>query len=213
MPKLTRNNSVTVELTAGQRIDVSSGGIVSQVGGGLAYDFRLWPATLGAFTVPVVLEIKAVESDVDYEVLQVQEYAAATIDFPDEIAELPAVGRTGAIYLTTEGPVYWYQATGQYLALDAAPSVPVNDSAPVISGEGEVGATLTCDPGVWDFRPTEFAFQWEVDGAEVEGATGQTFVVPAEAAELDVTCIVTASNVVGDSDPETSNAISIAAED
>jgi hypothetical protein len=210
MPRLNRGKAVTLELRAGQSLEVSAGGTIAQIGGGVAYDFTGWPAVIGAFTTDENFVLNAVLSDVDYEVMQVQEYGTALTDAYVDIASLPAVGRAGLLYATTEGLQYWYQPTGQYLALDGVPGVPVTDVAPVIAGEAEVDAVLTVTSnGTWTNRPTSFSYQWQIDGADVEGATGLTFVVPVEAAGEDVTCDVTATNIVGDSDPEASNAIAI----
>jgi hypothetical protein len=210
MPSLNRGKAVTIELRAGQTLQVSAGGTIEQLGGGIAYDFTGWPAVIGALTVDDVFVLNAITADVSYEVLQVPEFAASVTDAYATVADLPDAGRIGLLYATNEGLRYYYQPTGQYLALDGTPSVPVIDTAPVIAGEAEVDAVLTVTSnGVWDFRPTSFAYQWQVDGADVEGATSQTFVVPVEAEGLDITCLVTASNIVGDSDPEASNAIAI----
>jgi hypothetical protein len=207
MPTLKKGNATTVEVRAGQRLDVSAGGIVSQVGGGLVYDFTGWPAVIGAFTTDQNFTINALDADIEYEVLQAQEYAPAVVEVLDD--DLPAVGRTGVLYSTELGLKYWYQPTGQFLSLDGAPNAPVNDEQPVIAGDAEVGAVLTVvDNGDWSNRPTSFSYQWEIDGSEVEGATGIAFTVPSEAEGEDVTCVVTAENIVG-TETSTSNEISI----
>lgn len=213
MPSLNRGNAVTIELRAGQTLQVAAGGTVEQIGGGIAYDFTGWPAFIGALTTDEVFVLNAITNDVAYEVLQVPEYAASVTDAYATVASLPEAGRTGLLYATNEGLRYYYQPTGQYLALDGTPSVPDNDTAPVIAGDAEVDAVLTVTSnGVWDFRPTTFSYQWQIDGADVEDATESTFLVPVEAEGFDVTCLVTATSVVGDSDPEASNAIAIPGE-
>jgi hypothetical protein len=210
MPSLNRGKAVTLELRAGQTLQVSAGGTIEQIGGGVAYDFTDWPAVIGAFSTDADFVLNAIASDVDYEVLQLQEYGTTLTDAFDAVEDLPETGRAGLLYSTSEGIRYWYQPTGQYLALDGAPGVPVTDVAPVIAGEAEVDAVLTVtSSGTWTNRPTSFSYQWQIDGADVEDATGSTFVVPVEAEDADVTCNVTATNIVGDSDPEASNAIAI----
>jgi hypothetical protein len=210
MPSLNRGKAVTLELRAGQTLQVSAGGTIEQVGGGVAYDFTNWPAVIGAFSTDADFILNAITSDVDYEVLQVQEYGATLTDAFDAIEDLPATGRAGLLYATTEGLQYWYQPTGQYLALDGVPGVPVTDVAPVVAGEAEVDAVLTVTSnGTWTNRPTSFSYQWQIDGADVEAATGLSFTVPEAAEGLDVTCNVVATNIVGDSDAAESNAIAI----
>ena len=210
MPSLNRGKAVTLELRAGQTLQVSAGGTIEQIGGGVAYDFTSWPAVIGAFSTDADFVLNAIASDVDYEVLQVQEYGATLTDAFDAIEDLPATGRAGLLYSTTEGIRYWYQPTGQYLALDGAPGVPVTDAAPVIAGEAEVDAVLSVtSSGTWTNRPTSLGYQWQIDGVDVEDATGLSFTVPEAAEGLDVTCNVVATNIVGDSDAAASNAIAI----
>jgi len=45
----------------------------------------------------------------------------------------------------------------------------------MISGPAVVGTPLTVDPGTWSPAPETFDFQWKVAGADVPGATGDTF--------------------------------------
>jgi hypothetical protein len=210
MPITKRGSSATLELRAGQALSVSAGGTIAQIGGGIAYDFRGWAAVIGPFTTNESFVLNAVDADIEYSTPREQVYSGRMNDQFTLVESLPAVGQPGVLYSTTEGLRYWYQPTGQYLALDGVPSAPVNDTPPVISGEAEVDAVLSLDSvGVWDHRPTSYTFQWCIDGTEVEDAVGRTFVVPEEAADADVTCEVTATNVVGDSDPEASNEIAI----
>jgi hypothetical protein len=75
---------------------------------------------------------------------------------------------------------------------------PHNTSAPVISGTPAVGETLTCSPGTWSGQPIpSFTYQWLLNGIEILGATGSTFVVPSAAPGFGISCTVTASNREG----------------
>jgi hypothetical protein len=210
MPTLNRGTSTTIELRAGQTLSLSAGGIVSQLSNGEAYDFTGWAAIIGPYTTDENFVINAISADVTFEAVTAQEYRAAMSDEYATVEDLPTVGAAGQLYATTEGLRYWYQPTGQYIAMDGTPDVPDNVTAPVIAGTAEVAAVLSVTSnGVWDHRPTSFGYQWQIDGADVEGATAQSFTVPAEAAGKDVTCNVVATNIVGDSDAEASNAIAI----
>lgn len=210
MPTLNRGSLVTIELTAGQRVDVSAGGIVWQEGGSFTADFTQWAAILGAFTTTTTLTISAISADVVYEVMDEQEFRSSFVVVEGDSTALPATGRTGVIYLTTEGAYYWYEVNGAFLAFPGTPAVPANTTAPVISGDSAVGDTLTVDNvGVWTNRPTSYAYQWTLDGSDLEGETGTSLVIPEGAEELDITCVVTATNIVGDSDPEASNAVTV----
>lgn len=82
------------------------------------------------------------------------------------------------------------------------PTAPRAIVAPVIEGVAEVGAPLTLDPGIWA-GAMEFEYQWQADGADIDGATGSSFVPSASHAEADITCIVTASNDDFDTDATT----------
>ncbi|WEK60080.1 MAG: endonuclease/exonuclease/phosphatase family protein [Candidatus Microbacterium colombiense] len=52
---------------------------------------------------------------------------------------------------------------------------------PSITGEAEVGATVTAVAGGWT-AGTTFSFQWLADGQPIEGATSATFTIPADLA-------------------------------
>ncbi|MET8983006.1 Tat pathway signal protein [Streptomyces sp. NPDC004539] len=53
-------------------------------------------------------------------------------------------------------------------------------AAPVITGTPKVGATLTAGTGSWSGAPTSYTYRWTADGSPVSGATGASYVVPAE---------------------------------
>ena len=84
---------------------------------------------------------------------------------------------------------------------------PVNTAAPVASGTGTVGQTLTCTNGTWQYSPT-FAYQWLRDGVAVSGATASTYVLVAADSTHSLSCRVTATNPAG-SASAASNAIAV----
>ncbi len=47
--------------------------------------------------------------------------------------------------------------------------------APTVSGAAKVGATLTANAGTWD-DGVSLAYQWTLDGTDVDGATASTYV-------------------------------------
>jgi hypothetical protein len=67
------------------------------------------------------------------------------------------------------------------------PKVTVPDSGPV------AGATLTGDPGKWNQRTITAAYQWNVNGAPVAGATADTYVIQPADATKAITLTVTAT--------------------
>lgn len=91
----------------------------------------------------------------------------------------------------------------------AAASVPVNSVAPVISGNTQVGQTLSTTDGTWSNSPTGYTYQWKRDGGDIGGATANTYVLVELDAGADITCTVTASNGSGSGSPATSNTLSI----
>jgi hypothetical protein len=95
-------------------------------------------------------------------------------------------------------------ATSNGLSISA--NVPLNTVAPVISGNGIVGSTLSCTNGTWTNSPTSYTYLWDGDGSVVNGPT---YVCVTSDAGSGVSCAVTAINSSGSSAAQ-SKAISIA---
>jgi hypothetical protein len=94
-------------------------------------------------------------------------------------------------------------------AAAATPTAPVNTVKPTISGNAQVGATLTANDGTWTGSPT-FTRAWQrCDSAGANcvpiGATGQTYVVTTADQGNTLRVEVTATNPQG-STKATSNA-------
>jgi|SRR5580765_1145923 len=79
---------------------------------------------------------------------------------------------------------------------------------PYVSGNGEIGSTLTCSPGSWSDSPT-YAYAWS--GGGTVGPDGTTYEVAAADAGTSVTCTVTATNPHGTLAAPPSNAVAIPA--
>ncbi|MBM6577091.1 hypothetical protein KCP91_11980 [Microvirga sp. SRT01] len=103
-------------------------------------------------------------------------------------------------------------ATSNSIAVSAALAAPTNTSAPVVSGSGTVGQTLSSSAGGWTGSPTSYAYQWTRDGSAISGATASTYTLVSADASKTVLCRVTATNAAGSSSPTASNAIAVAAE-
>ena len=86
---------------------------------------------------------------------------------------------------------------------------PVNTAAPVASGTGTVGLTLSCTTGTWQYSPTSYRYQWLRNGANILNATASTYVLVALDSGTNVSCQVTATNPAG-SASIISNAIAVA---
>ena len=96
---------------------------------------------------------------------------------------------------------------------------PINSVLPAITanvpsntGDFYVGQVLTCSTGTWLNSPTGYAYQWQRNGANISGATTNTYTLATNATPSladegkDITCIVTATNA-GGSEPQVSNSI------
>ena len=93
------------------------------------------------------------------------------------------------------------------LALNTNP--PVNVVAPVITGTGTVGSTLTLQTiGSW-IGNTSGSYKWRRDGVDIAGATANTYTLVAADSTHSITAYVTTTNKYG-STSATSNAIACA---
>ena len=87
--------------------------------------------------------------------------------------------------------------------------MPVNTSAPVISGTIGLGNTFTCTTGTWTGDPTiTYAYQWKRNGTNIGSATSSTYTLVGADSWSTLTCAVTATNSIT-STSATSNGILI----
>ena len=87
---------------------------------------------------------------------------------------------------------------------------PVSTSDPVISGINVVGQTLSCTDGTWTGSlPITFTYQWKRNGLDILGATSSTYVLVQADAANTISCVVTATNVVGSANAPSSNSFII----
>jgi hypothetical protein len=89
--------------------------------------------------------------------------------------------------------------------------IPKDVVAPSISGVAALGQTLTCGNGIWEGAPPPaFSYQWYRDGVAIASATASTYTVePADQGHL-LSCVVTAANVQGRVEAESSSGVAIA---
>jgi hypothetical protein len=85
-----------------------------------------------------------------------------------------------------------------------APTPPVADAAPAITGDASDFATLTASAGTWSGTPTiSYSRQWERcdasgdDCADIAGATGATYALTSEDVGSTIRVTVTATNAAG----------------
>ncbi|MCW5954420.1 MAG: hypothetical protein KIT69_19385, partial [Propionibacteriaceae bacterium] len=64
-------------------------------------------------------------------------------------------------------------------SVTAASEPQVQAGAPSISGAAQVGQRLIADAGTWGPAPVQLSCQWLADGAEISGATSDSYTVAA----------------------------------
>jgi len=89
-------------------------------------------------------------------------------------------------------------------------SEPIENTAPpVITGQPRVGATLSTTGGSWTVDAPALAYQWNRDGAPIEGATAANYTLVGADAGAAITVTVIASKDGYDSASATSAAIEV----
>ena len=83
---------------------------------------------------------------------------------------------------------------------DRRPPAPIR--APALVGSGTIGAAVAVDPGDWS-GAVALALQWRLDGADLPGATGPSFVPAPRHDRGALSCRVVASNAAGSSAADT----------
>ncbi|MET0303886.1 MAG: S8 family serine peptidase [Microbacteriaceae bacterium] len=89
------------------------------------------------------------------------------------------------------------------------PTAPVNVTPPTVEGTAKVGSTLTATPGEWDSAELEFAYQWQRDGVDIDGATAATYKVAKADQGAALSVVVTATNADGVSASAASEAVTV----
>jgi 5'-nucleotidase len=125
------------------------------------------------------------------------------------VVTLPA-SAAGSLVLTVAVPA---AGTSIDVPLTVTQQPITNVTPPTITGDAEVGATLTATDGTWSVLGAAFAYQWNRDGVAITGATGATYDVTPTDAGADVTVTVTASKDGYGDGTATSMATSIAKAD
>jgi len=92
---------------------------------------------------------------------------------------------------------------------------PQEKLAPQVLGiePSAIGESLTCSPGSWSGNPT-FTFQWVRDSGQpdqtiVEGATGSIYTAEAADQGHSLSCDVTATNSVGNTEAPSANSLRV----
>jgi len=81
------------------------------------------------------------------------------------------------------------------------PNFPTDTQGPIISGNNNVGATLSVSNGLWNqdiaYAPSSYTYQWKRNGTNI--ATGSTYTTTASDSGQTITATVTAINQRGTS--------------
>jgi hypothetical protein len=93
------------------------------------------------------------------------------------------------------------------------PNFPTNTQGPIISGNNNVGATISVSSGIWTqdiaYIPTSYSYQWKRNGSDISGATGSNYTTTASDSGQTLTATVTAINQRGTSLSNSINSILI----
>jgi len=80
---------------------------------------------------------------------------------------------------------------------------------PVITGDEEIGDTLTAATGTWTPTPDSFSYQWKRDGVDIPEATDATYVLTADDMGTEITVEVTGTRAGYTSETTASVATSV----
>ena len=81
------------------------------------------------------------------------------------------------------------------------PNFPVLTQQPTISGNNNVGQTLTISTGSWNadiaYAPSSYSYQWKRNGSDISGATNSTYIITSADSGTSISATVTATNSRG----------------
>lgn len=172
--------------------------ITSVTAGCFRYTFGLAPlgtpvvtlgaAKVGATLTPGVTGWSAAPDSVTY-AWTVGSTTAATATYKPVAAD---AGKSLSLAVTGTKPGYT-PATSAPASTVVASADFAGSPNPTISGTVRVGSKVTASLGSWSPKPTAVAYQWRVDGKNVTGATGSSFVPRAADRGHHLTVAVTAT--------------------
>jgi hypothetical protein len=127
----------------------------------------------------------------------VQQFGGATMPHNEGIAQwLNERSAEGWVLLTVDGGVGYFTRV---------PAAPTNVTLPHVS---QTGNALHCTMGEWTHDPTSYAYQWQLDGADV-GTNSPDYTRTVGDIGQTATCTVTASNATGSTAAPPSNGVVI----
>jgi hypothetical protein len=114
------------------------------------------------------------------------------------------VSHTLAVDVTASNTFTVNDATSDPTDVVASANGPGADVQPAISGNAQIGQTLSVSTGSWNPPASSFAYQWQLCGGDgsdclnVSGANKSTFAVTADDAAHTVRALVTAQTAAGE---------------
>jgi len=173
LPEKASSTSLSVQLSCKYRpcgtdeVSVTGVSPTSAVGGGTA-TLTVTGTVIGPNTVVRLRRAgKTISAPVSW-VAPDNRSASADLDLS---GVEPGVWRLSVV---TRGTDYW---RGDFTVTQ--PTL-TNTASPTITGTPKVGATVAVGTGTWSAVPASYAYRWTADGVPVGGASGASFVVPAE---------------------------------
>jgi len=89
--------------------------------------------------------------------------------------------------------------------------LPLNLTAPVLSGTPTIGEVLSTTDGTWQGKATiSFAYQWRRDLSNIGGATSNTYELVDADYQTTIDCVVTATNTFGSAAQDSNDSALIA---
>lgn len=79
-------------------------------------------------------------------------------------------------------------------------SIPEVNTKQTISGNPEVGSTLSVSNGTWINNPLFFYYQWKRGGESIDGETKNTYTTKIVDVGFQISCFVAATNLKGKSE-------------
>lgn len=100
------------------------------------------------------------------------------------------IGKTVVVTVSGTKPSYTATRISSPASAPVAAGTFTTTPAPVISA-AKVGYPATVSIASWTASPTSFAYQWQLDGSDVPGATKPTFTPPADSIGATLTVEIT----------------------
>lgn len=101
-------------------------------------------------------------------------------------------GKKITVRVTATNPGYPAKSVVSAQTTAVQAGVLSSTTAPTLTGDPRVDATLTATPGAWTPAPDEVRYQWRADGAPLPGATAPTLTVAPAQVDRKLSVTVTA---------------------